>query len=60
MLIHPGQPLRILENVTATGERMDGGGAATHDLGGWVAMPPDHWAVIEKLIKQAQPVTPTP
>lgn len=55
ILIHPGQPLRILENVTVSGERLDGGGPARHDLGGWVAMPPSHWAEVEKLLKQRNP-----
>lgn len=65
VLIHPGQPLRILENVTVTGERLDGGGQASHDLGGWVAMPPSHWAVIAGILEKAgmasqpQPKPPT-
>lgn len=53
VLIHPGQPLRILENVSATGERLDGGGVATHDLGGWVAMPPSHWQVIKGILDKS-------
>lgn len=60
VLIHPGQPLRVMTNVTVSGERLDGGGAATHDVGGWVMMPPDHWAAVEKIVKehfQAKPVT---
>ena len=51
ILIHPGQPLRVMENITVRGERMDGGGAAEHDVGGWVMMPPDHWAAVSALIK---------
>ena len=58
VLIHPGQPLRILENVTVDGERLDGGGAAEHDVGGWVAMPPSHWEVIKAhLEKTAVPAS---
>lgn len=52
VLIHPGQPLRVMENVTVEGERLDGGGAASHDIGGWIVMPPSHWAEVEKLLKQ--------
>jgi len=40
-----------MENITVRGERMDGGGAAEHDVGGWVMMPPDHWAAVSALIK---------
>lgn len=55
VIVHPGQPIRILENVSATGERMDGAGPTTVDLGGWIAMPPDHWTVIAKAIGQTAP-----
>lgn len=52
VFIHPGQPLRVMTNVKVSGERLDGGGAVTHDVGGWVMMPPSHWAAIEPLLKQ--------
>lgn len=58
ILIHPGQPLRILENVTATGERLDGGGSARHDLGGWIAMPPSHWAEVRKVLEKTGATPP--
>lgn len=54
VLIHPGQPLRVLENVTVSGERLDGGGAAEHDIGGWVAMPPSHWDAIKAMIEKGK------
>lgn len=54
VLIHPGQPLRVLDNVTVSGERLDGGGAAEHDIGGWVVMPPDHWAAIKAIIEKGK------
>lgn len=57
VIVHPGQPVKILKNVTVTGERLDGGGHAELNIGGWVAMPPDHWSVIEKMIKDRK-VTP--
>ena len=55
VFIHPGQPLRVMTNVKVSGERLDGGGAVTHDVGGWVMMPPTHWAAVEAALKQAQP-----
>lgn len=54
LVVHPGQPLRVMEQTTVTGERLDGGGPASFDVGGWIMMPPDHWTVVEKLIKKAQ------
>lgn len=53
VIVHPGQPIRILDPLSATGERLDGGGTATIDLGGWVAMPPDHWEVIARRLAGA-------
>lgn len=62
ILVHPGQPLRVLENTTVRGERLDGGGVAEHDVGGWVMMPPSHWAEVERVIrstiKQPEPAAP--
>ncbi len=55
VLVHPGQPIRLLESASVRGERLDGGGVATLDIGGWVAMPPDHWAVIAKELNRTTP-----
>lgn len=59
VIVHPGQPLRAMANQQIDGERMDGAGVVSQDVGGWVMMPPDHWAVIDKLIKQAQQAPPS-
>ncbi len=53
MIVHAGQPMRAMENQTLDGERMDGAGVVHQDVGGWVMMPPDHWAVIQKMLPQA-------
>ncbi len=50
VIVKPGQPIRILENKTVRGERLDGAGVADIDIGGWVAMPPEHWEVINKML----------
>ncbi len=62
VIVHPGQPLRVMENTTLSGERLDGAGPAKQDVGGWIMMPPDHWAVLERIIKASQPpvARPTP
>lgn len=53
VLIHPGQPLRVLENITVRGERLDGGGVAEHDVGGWVMMPPSHWQTVKGVLEKS-------
>ena len=48
-IVHPGKPLRILENRKVKGRVMDGtGGAVEQDLGGWVAMPEEHFAALQR------------
>lgn len=54
VIVHAGQPMRAMANQSIDGERMDGAGITSQDVGGWVMMPPDHWAAIEKIVKQAQ------
>ncbi len=51
VIVHAGQPIRILTNESATGERLDGAGVASFDIGGWVAMPPDHWETIKTILE---------
>ena len=55
LIVHPGQPMRVMEQATLTGERLDGGGTTTVDVAGWVMMPPDHWAVVQKVLEKSQP-----
>ncbi len=52
VIVHPGLPIHILEGATVSGERLDGAGVASFDIGGWIAMPPDHWAVIKGILDQ--------
>lgn len=60
VIVHPGQPIRLLENHSVRGERLDGAGVADQDIGGWVAMPPDHWAVIAAALNAKIPGTALP
>lgn len=50
VIVKAGQPIRILDNVKVHGERLDGAGMTEIDLGGWIAMPPEHWDVIKALL----------
>lgn len=48
IIVHSGQPIRVLENVSVTGQRLDGAGPATVDIGGWIVMSPDHWDAVKR------------
>lgn len=50
VIVKAGQPIRILENHRVKGERLDGGGVADLDIGGWVAMPSEHWQQVKALL----------
>lgn len=56
VIVHPGQPLRILQNVTVTGTRLGDDVQVEQDIGGWVCMPRDHF---DELARRAglQPIT---
>ena len=52
VLVRPGKPLQILENVQARGRLLgDDGGTVEQDIGGWVAMPQEHWEAIKRTLK---------
>lgn len=52
LIIHPGRPLVVLDQVTVAGRVMDGtGDAVKQDVGGWVMMPPDHWDSVKKALE---------
>ena len=47
VIVHPGRPLQILGNKTVRGRVLDGtGDAVEQDIGGWIAMPAEHWNAI--------------
>ncbi len=50
--IKPGQPIRILENRTVRGDRLDNAGVAEFDIGGWIAMPPEHWEAVKRSLEK--------
>jgi len=54
-LIHPGRPMEVVEAVKAKGRLLDGtGDAVTQDIGGWVVMPPDHWELVQRKLRQLE------
>jgi hypothetical protein len=58
VLIQAGRPVEILEKsslkvrILSTGnEKVD---PVVQDVGGWVAMPPEHWAAVERALKDLE------
>jgi hypothetical protein len=48
IVVKPGSPVLILENRTVEGQRLDGQGPANVDIGGWVAMPQEHFDALKR------------
>lgn len=59
VIVHPGQPLRALENISVKAQTADGT-QVSQDIGGWVAMPPEHWDAIKRVLDKEQPSTSKP
>ncbi len=52
VIVYPGNPLLITENVSVEGRLLrDEGDTVMQDIGGWWAMPPEHG---EELLKRAR------
>lgn len=53
-VLHPGRPVRILRNVALEARPLndEDGTPANVDVGGWVAMPPDHWKEVTASIQR--------
>jgi len=62
VLVKPGVPVRVLENRVLTCRTLvsekgsSPSGTVRQDVGGWVAMPEEHWDVIERKLKEAKVV----
>ena len=52
IIVHPGKPIEVLENRKIKGILLeDPGDPVTMDIGGWVAMPPEHWEAVTRALK---------
>jgi len=48
-VVYPGKPLQILESQRVTGRVLDGNGdAVRQDVGGWIVMPAEHFAALQR------------
>lgn len=54
VIVHPGNPIRVVSQSRVDGRAMNQPADAPSsnvDIGGWVAIPPDHWDVIKKRLE---------
>lgn len=53
IIVKPGQPIRILSNATVRGQRTgDDSIVEKQAIGGWVAMPAEHWDVLKQELEK--------
>ncbi|MBN2714106.1 MAG: hypothetical protein JXR97_16930 [Planctomycetes bacterium] len=56
VIVKAGMPLEILENVTVEAKLLKAPDGEVdvfeQDIGGWVAMPPEHWGSVKKEINR--------
>lgn len=57
VILKPGQPGRVMENVTVPMSSLGHDEIAPQDIGGWVVMPPEHWAAVMRALQPG--VAPT-
>jgi len=47
--------MQVLENAKVKGRAIDGSGdAVEQDMGGWIAMPSDHWESVKRNLEGAK------
>lgn len=53
VISHAGKPVQILENKDLVVRTLDGQGSpVVKDVGGWVAMPLDHWQALKTVLEK--------
>ena len=52
VLVTPGRPLQVTQNVTVKGQILGTDQPVKQDIGGWIAMPRDHF---DALMRAASP-----
>lgn len=60
VLVKPGHPLLILDNVEVTGKRLDDEATGQQDIGGWVAMPVEHFEALKRAVERANQTPASP
>jgi hypothetical protein len=54
VLVYPGQPVRVLSNAKVRAEHLETGEVSSQRIGGWVAMPPEHWEALKAKIDRLE------
>jgi hypothetical protein len=53
VIVKPGDPLRIIENRKVKGQTLKTEAATEQDIGGWIAMPEEHFQALKRAVEQA-------
>lgn len=54
IVIRPGRPLLVTENVTVTGQVVGSDQIVKQDIGGWMAMPQEHFEALKRAVEGTQ------
>ena len=46
IIVRVGRPIQIVSNASVLGRRLDDDSIARVEIGGWIAMPQEHWEMI--------------
>lgn len=52
VIVRPGKPVKIIENRTLRCEQLETKAHVSQDVGGWVAMPEEHWLLIKPALEK--------
>lgn len=58
VIVHEGQPVLVIQNVKATCQTLNGNATVSQDLGGWVAMPREHFEALKRAVEGAGDESP--
>ena len=50
IIVRVGRPIQILSNVAVQGRRLDDDSVARVEIGGWIAMPQEHWDAVKGVL----------
>jgi len=48
VIVYPGQPVQVMENETVRVRTLSSNSVGKHDIGGWVAMPREHFEALSR------------
>lgn len=54
VIVRAGKPVQIIENKTVKARRIDDDTIVKVDVGGWVALPQEHWEAVKRALESAK------